>query len=91
MGISTSATVCAAVFIASSGLAYAAVQFEDVTAPAGVVTGSAQGGGLASGSAWRDFDGDGLPDLFVGNHYDLPVLFRNQGNGTFVDVAPSAS
>ena len=88
MGILTSAALSVVLFIASSGLAYAVVQFEDVTAPAGVVTGSAQGSGLASGSAWRDFNGDGLPDLFVGNHYDLPVLFRNQGNGTFVDVVP---
>ena len=88
MGILTSAALSVVLFIASSGLAYAVVQFEDVTAPAGVVTGSAQGSGLASGSAWRDFDGDGLPDLFVGNHYDLPALFRNQGNGTFVDVVP---
>jgi FG-GAP-like repeat len=88
MGILTSAVLSVVLFIASSGLAYAVVQFEDVTAPAGVVTGSAQGSGLASGSAWRDFNGDGLPDLFVGNHYDLPALFRNQGNGT---SSPSAS
>ena len=43
-------------------------------------------------AAWADFDNDGHLDLFVGNEsspgQDHPCeLFRNQGNGTFVDIA----
>lgn len=37
--------------------------------------------------AWGDYDGDGDPDLFLGNHADLPSLWRNNGDGTFTDVA----
>lgn len=34
-----------------------------------------------------NFDGDGFPDLFVGN-YGTSRLYHNNGNGTFTDVAP---
>ncbi|MDA0791750.1 MAG: CRTAC1 family protein [Proteobacteria bacterium] len=44
---------------------------------------------------WADFDNDGDLDLFVGNEFtpDQPSpcqLFRNEGDGTFVDIAESA-
>ena len=38
--------------------------------------------------AWVDFDGDGRIDLFTTNHVNPSRLFRNLGNGRFVDVAP---
>ncbi len=38
--------------------------------------------------AWVDFDGDGWIDLFTTNHVHPNRLFRNLGNGKFVDVAP---
>ena len=43
-------------------------------------------------AAWADFDNDGLLDLFVGNESDRMntspcELFRNNGDGTFTDVA----
>ncbi|MCB1096902.1 MAG: CRTAC1 family protein [Verrucomicrobiae bacterium] len=46
-------------------------------------------------AVWLDFDNDGSLDLYVGNEAtgDNPApsqLFRNQGDGTFVDVAPAA-
>jgi hypothetical protein len=46
-------------------------------------------------AAWADYDNDGDLDLFVGNEttaeVDAPCqLYRNQGDGTFVDVAPAA-
>ncbi len=45
---------------------------------------------VAKGSAWGDYDGDGLLDLFVSN-LDAPCrLYHNEGSGTFRDVAESA-
>jgi len=41
-------------------------------------------------AAWADFDIDGNIDLFVGNEFAPSQLFRNKGDGTFVDVAPLA-
>ena len=46
-------------------------------------------------AAWGDYDGDGDLDLYVGNEADEAreypsQLFRNQGDGTFEDVADSA-
>ncbi len=38
------------------------------------------------GTAWGDYDGDGLEDLFVANNPDNQ-LFRNLGDGTFEDVS----
>lgn len=64
--------------------ASAKVLFEEVTAAAGVVAGKPTE--LSSGSAWGDYDLDGFPDLFVGNHYGRPMLFHNLGNGRFANV-----
>ncbi len=46
-------------------------------------------------AGWADFDGDGDLDLYIGNESDESTrspgqLFRNEGNGTFVDVAATA-
>jgi hypothetical protein len=63
----------------------------DVTAAAGVGD-----TGAGKGSTWGDFDLDGWLDLFICN-YDGIVpgtagkpdrLYRNNGDGTFTDVAP---
>ncbi len=36
---------------------------------------------------WSDFDGDGWPDLYVVNDFGRKNLYRNNGDGTFRDVA----
>ena len=46
-------------------------------------------------AAWADYDNDGDVDLFVGNEWDETIdapcqLFRNNGDGTFTDVAEQA-
>ena len=56
--------------------------FEDVTQAAGL----AGHVGMTYGAAWGDFDGDGLPDLYVSNHFRAAQLWRNLGTGTFADV-----
>lgn len=40
--------------------------------------------------AWNDYDGDGWPDLYVVNDFGRKNLYRNHGDGTFIDVAAEA-
>ena len=64
----------------------APIAFTEVTDAAGVAF-----AGRSYGSAWGDFDGDGLPDLWVNNHFGAPPsLYINQGDGTFNDAYPEA-
>jgi hypothetical protein len=58
--------------------------FTDVTERSGA-TGNAYGMGVAVG----DYDGDGLPDLYV-TQYPHNVLYHNNGDGTFTDVTEKA-
>ena len=58
--------------------------FTDVTGSAGLA-----GGSFGMGVAVADYDGDGLPDLYVTN-YGHNVLFRNTGKGAFHDVTDKA-
>ncbi len=58
--------------------------FTDVTEKAGVA-GNAYGMGVAVG----DYDGDGLPDLYV-TQYPRSILYHNDGDGTFTDVTAKA-
>ncbi len=55
--------------------------FEDVTPTSGIAY-----VGITHGAAWGDFDGDGLPDLYVTNHLNDAKLYRNLGKGHFADV-----
>src|SRR5207247_9385942 len=52
----------------------------DVTQAAGVA-----GDGYSMAAAIGDFDNDGLPDIFVAG-VDRNILYRNLGNGHFLDV-----
>jgi enediyne biosynthesis protein E4 len=58
--------------------------FTDVTLKAGVA-GNAYGMGVAVG----DYDGDGLPDLYL-TQYPNSILYHNNGDGTFTDVTAKA-
>ena len=59
--------------------------FTDITAESGAINTSR---GLAA--SWGDYDNNGYLDLYVVNGTTAPNrLFRNNGNGTFSDVAAS--
>ncbi|MGI9241661.1 MAG: FG-GAP-like repeat-containing protein, partial [Verrucomicrobiales bacterium] len=65
--------------------------FRDVTFSSGL----GEGYWPTQTAAWADYDNDGDLDLYVGNEtadgFDAPCqLFRNEGDGTFVDVAEAA-
>ncbi len=60
--------------------------FTDVTRPSGVAVPATS----TQTAAWADIDLDGNLDLFVGNEHSPSQLFLNQGDGTFVDIAPAA-
>ena len=59
--------------------------FVDVAAAAGVAR-SAFTKGVAAG----DYDNDGWPDLYVSNNAGRNFLYRNNGNGTFTELARAA-
>ena len=67
-------------------------QFTDVTTQAGLGS-----GGRGKGASWGDFDGDGWLDLYVANYTDdvspggevANLLYSNNGDGTFDEVAAS--
>lgn len=42
---------------------------------------------IAGGAAWFDYNNDGFLDLYVTNRFTANKLYRNNGNGTFTDVA----
>jgi len=56
--------------------------FEDVARSAGV-----DQRGYTKAVAWGDYDGDRYPDLYVSNFGGVNRLYRNEGDGTFTDVA----
>ena len=58
--------------------------FEDVTRVSGMSINNSR---FSFAAAWADYDGDALPDLYVANDFGRNNLFRNNGNGTFADVA----
>lgn len=63
----------------------AEIAFEDVTGKAGI-----HHLGPTYGASWGDFDGDGWPDIWIGNHLidnNKPVLYLNQRDGSFRDVS----
>jgi len=57
--------------------------FSDVSEIAGV-----RNDRFGKGADWGDYDNDGDPDLYVSNLGQPNRLYRNNGDGTFTDVAP---
>jgi enediyne biosynthesis protein E4 len=60
--------------------------FEDVTKRAGLAR---LAGGYGHGVAVGDYDNDGHPDLFV-TRWRAYALYRNNGDGTFIDATKPA-
>ncbi len=60
--------------------------FSDVSEKAGITP--ANGFGL--GVLVADFDNDGWPDIYVANDTSPSILFRNNHDGTFTDIAVMA-
>ena len=56
--------------------------FSDVAAEAGV-----QNYSFTKSVIWGDYNADRLPDLYVSNFKSANRLYRNNGDGTFTDVA----
>ncbi|MFW2404424.1 MAG: FG-GAP-like repeat-containing protein [Gammaproteobacteria bacterium] len=63
----------------------AEIQFEDDTVAAGV-----NYTGPSFGVSWGDLNGDGAPDAWAGSHWQEPIVYLNQGDGTFVTVTDFA-
>ncbi len=59
--------------------------FRDVTAETGLHQNNTR---YSFCCGWNDFNRDGSPDLYVVNDFGRKNLYRNNGNGTFTDVAP---
>jgi len=60
--------------------------FEDVSEKSGI----SRFNGRGMSVAFADYDGDGLPDVFVTNDNLPNFLFHNRGDGTFEEVALTA-
>lgn len=45
--------------------------------------------GMTFGASWGDFNGDGLPDLYLPNHGNPGMLYQNVGAGRFRNVTDS--
>ena len=61
--------------------------FEDVTVASGMDQNNNR---FSFAAAWCDYDTDGWPDLYVANDFGRKNLYRNNGDGTFTDIAAKA-
>ena len=59
--------------------------FRDVTAESGLSKNNTR---YSFCCAWDDFNRHRWPDLYVVNDFGRKNLYRNNGNGTFTDIAP---
>ena len=61
--------------------------FRDVTAESGLSQNNTR---YSFCCGWNDYNRDGWPDLYVVNDFGRKNLYRNNGDGTFTDVAAKA-
>ena len=61
--------------------------FRDVTKASGMNRNNLR---YSFAAAWGDYNGDRYPDLYVANDFGRNNLYRNNGDGTFTDVAREA-
>src|SRR5579863_6011654 len=61
--------------------------FRDVTAETGLNRNNTR---YSFCCGWNDFNRDGWPDLYVVNDFGRKNLYRNNGDGTFTDIASEA-
>jgi tetratricopeptide (TPR) repeat protein len=61
--------------------------FEDVTVKSGVDMNNNR---FSFAVAWCDYHDNGLPGIYVANDFGRKNLYRNNGDGTFTDVAAAA-
>jgi len=61
--------------------------FRDVTAKSGLNQNNTR---YSFCCGWSDYNRDGWPDLYVVNDFGRKNLYRNNGDGTFTDVAAQA-
>ncbi len=61
--------------------------FHDVTAESGLNQNNTR---YSFCCGWSDYNRDGWPDLYVVNDFGRKNLYRNNGDGTFTDVAAQA-
>jgi len=62
-------------------------RFADVTAASGMNVNNDR---FSFACSWCDFDNSGRPSLHVANDFGAKNLYRNNGDGTFTDVATQA-
>jgi hypothetical protein len=68
-------------FVSFPETGLADIRFKDVSIDAGITH-----TGATFGASWGDFNSDGWPDLWVGNHNRKPSLYLNKRDGTFEDI-----
>src|SRR5271169_6328617 len=61
--------------------------FRDATAESGLDRNNTR---YSFGCGWGDYNRDGWPDLYVVNDFGRKNLYRNNGDGTFIDIAAQA-
>ncbi len=67
--------------LVSSHSIMAEIKFEEATQDARINHSSS-----TYGASWGDINGDGWPDLWVGNHNSKPSMYLNNRDGTFTNI-----